>query len=707
MRLTIALLCLASLVAAAPKGNAVTLYVSPQGSDRWSGRLPRPNAGRSDGPAASLAGARDIIRRLRETGEAAPVNVEVEDGVYFLTAPFVLSPQDSASASAPIVYEAAPGAHPVISGGRVISGLRNDRSGVWSVKLTDPAGAGGQIRQLWIGDRRARRSRLPATGFFAVDAAEQDAAQAAPADRSAPLPTSISTAPANLAPLSVLTPQQIHAITMVAFHKWDNTIHNLSGIDEAAGQLRLFARGMLNWNKLGPGTTFYLENVPIALGRAGDWSLSPDGVLSYRPLPGENPAAERFIGTGCDKLIAIQGDPAGGTVSNITFRGLSFEHGGPDVPEQGFDPVQAAATVDAAITVDGAQDIVFERCDLGHTGGYGIWFRKGCRNCAVKQCSLHDLGAGGVRIGETQIERDEALRTGACAVDNCIIAHGGRQYPCATAVWIGQSGDNAITHNEIADFFYTGISAGWTWGYGPSLAVRNRIAYNDIHHLGWRVLSDMGAVYTLGVSTGTSIDHNVAHDVYAADYGGWGLYTDEGSSGIVLEDNLVYDNGSAGFHQHYGRDNIVRNNIFALDHEGEVRRSRFEDHVAFTMLRNIIVSRDSRFYTQIARRDENIALEDNIYFSVSPAPLSFDGKPFDAWQKSGMDKGSAAADPGFANLARLDFRLKKSSPALAAGFVPFDSGQAGVYGPRAWRRLAASLAMPPVDDSGAGPVRMP
>src|SRR5260370_8741060 len=87
-------LLLASFAARAE--NALVLHVSPDGNAAWSGRLTKPNAGRTDGPLASLAGARDAIRKLKAQGAVTkPIRVLVATHPYSLTHPPTFPPAHS------------------------------------------------------------------------------------------------------------------------------------------------------------------------------------------------------------------------------------------------------------------------------------------------------------------------------------------------------------------------------------------------------------------------------------------------------------------------------------------------------------------------------------------------------------------------------------------------------------------------------------
>ena len=526
----------------------------------------------------------------------------------------------------------------------------------------------------------------------------------------------ITAAPGVLDRLAGLTADQSKDVNVMVYHGWDTTRRFLGSLDVPSHSLTVQGNRWMPWNPWKPGGLFHLENFKSALDAAGEWFLDRDGTLSYKPLPGQDPSRVAVFAPRLEKLLIFQGQPESRQfVENIRFTGLSFQHSQWLTPANGVNPSQAASNVDAAIMADGARNITISNCEISHVGRYGVWFRRGCQDIHLEHNLIEDLGAGGVRIGETRIASDPADVTGGITVDNNIIRGGGRIFPDAVAVWVGQSGDNTITHNEISDHYYTGISTGWTWGYRNNPAKNNRIEHNHIHHLGQGVLSDLGGFYSLGPSEGTTVAGNVVHDIYSTTYGGWGLYTDEGSTGITLRNNLVYNTKTGGFHQHYGRDNVISNNIFAYSLQWQVQITRPEAHRSFTFSNNIVYWTQGGLYSGPFDKAQ-VLLEKNLFWDASdksvnfaPVSLRWQGEDVDAtiaalanahqtdlqqWQGKGKDAGSLVADPLFVDPTHYDFKLKADSPASQIGFVPFDFSKAGVYGEEAWIKQARGTASP-------------
>jgi len=550
------------LLIAAQVTSAAKLYVSPKGSDSWSGRMEQPNSQKTDGPKASLAGARDAIRQLKSKGPLkAPVRVVVAAGTYTLTEPFTLNPQDSGTKECPIAYEAAAGAKSVFTGGRVIKGFKRGPNGIWQTKIPEVESGKWYFEQLFVNGKRAVRARTPNKFYHYMGPTSEIPIE----EKKGQFRRTTQVRGDALKPLQNLNARELGDVTLTAYHKWCITRRFITAIDTSANVIVTIGEKLKSYSGWPNNTRFHLENFKAALDIRGEWFLSRDGTLYYMPLANEDMSKAHVVAPVIEKLVIFEGKSEEGKfVEHIRLKGLVFHHNQSLLPPTGYYPFQAAFVTEAAIMADGARNILIEDCEVGHVATYGVWFRQGCRDCKLQRSYIHDLGAGGVRIGEGRIRSDEPSRTSHITVDNNIIRTGGRIYTSAVGVWIGQSGDNNLTHNDIGDFFYTGLSVGWRWGYSESLGKRNTITYNHVHHIGWGVLSDMGGIYTLGPSEGTVVSNNIFHDVYSYSYGGWGLYTDEGSTGIVMENNLVYNTKTGSFHQHYGKENIIRNNILAL-----------------------------------------------------------------------------------------------------------------------------------------------
>ncbi|HIE50307.1 MAG TPA: hypothetical protein EYP85_00990 [Armatimonadetes bacterium] len=138
-------------VEAAVTPGAGRYFVAPNGNDAWSGRLPEPNADRTDGPFATLARAQEALRA--EKGERT---VYVRGGTYYLPEPLTLTPEDSGSR-----FLAYPGERPVLSGGRPITGWRKGKGEIWTVHLPEVVAGRWYFQQLRVGEERQIRARYP------------------------------------------------------------------------------------------------------------------------------------------------------------------------------------------------------------------------------------------------------------------------------------------------------------------------------------------------------------------------------------------------------------------------------------------------------------------------------------------------------------------------------------------------------------------
>ena len=673
---------LAVLLGLSSPAPAAEFFVSTRGSDEGKGTEGQP--------FRTLEHARQAVRTWRAQHAGEAVTVTFQSGTYELARTVEFGPEDSgASAEKPVIYRAAADGEVVISGGRRITGWQSDASRMsWKTKISP---TDWRFTQLWVGGQRAIRARTPNYWQFAtLNSVTEEPAGEGRAKHT------FTTQPEALRQLRGLDAAQLTNVEVVVFHKWDTTREHIASASPDQGLFTTFGKPMQSWNKMERDCLFYLENLLPAIDAPREWFLAADGGLSYLASPGQNPDKLEVVAPVVEQFLVFKGADGDqpGRVENIQFRGFKFRHGALKLPKEGLAPSQAAMNLDSTvILLDGARNVRFQDCAVEHAGATPFWFRHNCRDCSVERTRMFDLGVAGVRIGEMNLV-PEPVRTGGIRIENCIIQSGGRIAPHAVAVWIGHSSDNTIRHCDIGDFFYTAVSVGWRWGYAESGAKRNLVEFNHLHHLGYRILSDMGGVYTLGPSEGTIIRNNVIHDVYSTRYGGWGLYPDEGSTGILLENNLVYDVRDGCVHQHYGKENVFRNNILAFSEEGQVAVTRAEPHLSFTFSNNIVYwDNGSLFGYGGWKNGVKVNLSRNLYWRAGGKAFDLAGKTWEQWQAAGNDEGSLVADPGFVDAAKRDFRLRPNSPTLKVGFKPFDFAQAGVQG-TALRGLAESTQYP-------------
>jgi hypothetical protein len=405
LRSLMPLLLFALLSFFAQAASPVVLHVTPDGNDAWSGKLDRPNSAKTDGPLRSLAGARDAVRRLKQQGlSGAPVRVSVAAGTYALTAPVEFGTEDSGTEATPVVYEAARGAKPLFTGGRIITGWKRGADGIWTAAVPEVKAGRWYFEQLWVNGERATRARSP-NEFYYYMVRKVDRGVDPLTGKEADLGSrAIVGRPADIDPVFRVSKDRLSDVTAVVYHSWETSRHRLAGADKDASMLVTSAGAPWAFFQWGGPTRFHLENFREALDVPGEWFLDRDGTLYYMPRPGEDMTSATVVAPVVSDFIHFNGG-TNGPVQHILLRGLRFEHSQYVLPAQGHGDSQAAVSVPAVIMADNAQHITIEDCEVGHIGTYAVWFRHACQYCRLIRSHLHDLGCASARVrpGPTQL----------------------------------------------------------------------------------------------------------------------------------------------------------------------------------------------------------------------------------------------------------------------------------------------------------------
>lgn len=612
---------------------------------------------------------------LRRSGILQPITVRIAPGVYELSNTLHFS-----NAVFGVTFESETGKAEdvILSGGQKIEGFQETvfNGKKCFVAYLPPVKEGKMsFSDLYVNGERATLSRFPETGYLHFEEAENMGIFLDDVSKWVRLKKS---------DVQGLSAEDICGATLSYLHYWVDEHTAVESYDEETGILVMDRYSRFGIYGAKTESVYYFENIRKTFGNPGEWYLDKaEGMLYYVPRAGETLGNLEVHIPRLSHIANFIGESTA-PIENISFKHVTFAYTKGDHESVRDDGLRVASDGQGASEAKGVLNFRYAKnckivgCKFTNYGLYGVNLENGCSHNDIDKTTFFDGGAGGVIMGGSDANGEIADRTHSNEINDCVIRHCGRRQLAACGILIKHASNVKIVGNEISDLYYTGISVGWIWGYKESVTRDNYIAYNHIFDLGKRVLSDMGGVYLLGSQPGTVVCNNHIHDVYGREYGGWALYADEGSACITFEKNICYRCSDNCIHQHYGRMNVVKNNIFAFAEKALCCVTWGELHLSAVFENNILITNGELAYGLLSREHvENgtVATGNNILWSVTDEEtdvISYCNVKYKLAQAQefGLETGSIYANPKCKDWKNCDFTLEEDSPAFALGFQP-------------------------------------
>jgi hypothetical protein len=627
---------LLSVPSPAANADGETFFVAVTGNDSWSGRLPEPNADRTDGPCVSLAAA---CRAARQEGTDRPRKVIIQAGQYFLDKPLELNADDAG-----LTIESAPGADVCLYGGRKVTGWEKDGEKFYSVALPGAKDKKWDFRALVVNGRFCRRARLPEEGFFEHLSSFDVPWMSTTGGGWKRKPTSEELTTMKYRPEDIGPWLDVNNAEVTIYHMWDESLVGLKAMD-AEKQILTFTSPSGHPPGAFGVKKYVIWNIREGMTRPGQWYLDRTvGKLVYWPLPGEDMADAEVFAPTIESIIRIRGtreNPA----RDITIRGLTLSVTTTPLEAGGF----GAGRFDGAVSLASDENCRLIGLEIVNVGGQGI--KASGDRLRIERCHVHNAGACGIRCQGAE----------AVVADNHI--HDvGLTYPSAIALQ-GGGRDCLISHNEIHDCPYTAINCG---------GQRNRIEHNLIFHA-MKELHDGGGIYCFAGKDLVLRGNFIRDIIDTGGYGASAYYLDERSENCLVEGNL-----SVGIlrpsHNHMAKGNTIRNNVFISDADARITFPRSSD---YTFERNVMCAKGQ---IVVENPDAITKLRNNVLFS---AEGKIQCRRLKDYSQAGSysfeaDGENLTTDPHITEFEKGRVRFDADSPALKLGIKPIDVSGAGI-----------------------------
>ena len=692
-------------------------FVSPSGSDNWSGTLAEPNKDKNDGPFATLERARDAVRELKQS-KKSDITVLVREGLYKVHKTILFSLKDSGDNQQKITYEAYPKEKPVFSSGKEITGFKkvenipglpaSSQNKVWVASVSD--------KFLCLYDEKGLLPRAISKGFIPLKGSSRNKL---------------------LYPDGYLkncsNPKDIE-IRIRPHHAWILNMLPVTSLDESKRQAftsinSTYAMNELHFELKGHESC-WIENSLQDLDEPGEWALNTEeGKLYLWPRDGKEPKC--IIAPSLIEYIKVEGKidfkgPKDTPVRNLTFRGLGFKHGERYTLSKDDAGLQHDWDMldkgNALVRLRGTENCVIEKCHFLHSGSGAIRVDLHGINNKVSSNKIEHMGGGGILLaGYGPGTKDVNKKN---LVYNNHIHHVGKIYWHSPGIFIWQSGENRIANNLVHNTNYTAIiisgfmtdffSRGGSRELVPTLrryelrglprkptteqvkpylhTHDNIIELNEIHHA-MEKMADGNAIYIRGAGENNIIRRNYIHHLVGKTMMQCAIRTDGGQMDTIISENLIWKCTSQGIMLKLNtrcENNIVADVIapprgyYISLREGPMTGATIQKNILYSSGKNVDFinvlfpnskKTEDRRGRGIARL-KDVAADMNIYFCKSDPEIS--KKTLQENKKDGVDKNSISSDPLFVDPDNGDFRFKADSPALKLGIKPFDVSKTGL-----------------------------